>query len=68
MSLKVIHLAIILFSIALTLFFGFWATAHYLRTQNTSSLVWGMFSSFMGIALIPYWVWFFIKSKKSGWK
>jgi len=63
MSLRAVHIIVILFSIAVTLFFGYWAI---LDTQagNTGNLYWGIASLAGGTALIPYLFWFIVKTKK----
>jgi len=68
MSLKIVHIAVILFSIAVTLFFGVWAIRDYGSSGNSGNLVWGIASLAGGIILIPYLAWFLSKSKKAGLK
>ena len=68
MSLKVVHIVIILLSIALTLFFGFWAINDYSQSKNTANLYWGIASLVSAAVLIPYLIWFFTKMKRAGLK
>ncbi|MGH7198896.1 MAG: hypothetical protein ACREH5_09200 [Candidatus Omnitrophota bacterium] len=64
MSLRAVHVIVILFSIAITLFFGFWAMADYRTSVNSANLYWGIASLAGGTALIPYLVWFILKTRK----
>ena len=63
MSLRAVHIIVILFSIAISLFFGWWA----IRINADPKLfVWGIFSTALGVLLIPYLVWFILKARKGG--
>ena len=64
MSLRAIHVIVILLSIGLLLFFGVWAIATYQTIQMPANLVLGLISLFAGILLLPYIVWFIMKIKK----
>ncbi len=65
MSLRAVHIIVILFSIGITFFFGFWAIRES-QAGNTETLYWGIASLAGGIALIPYLFWFIAKTKKKG--
>ncbi len=65
MSLRAVHIIVILFSIGITLFFGFWAVRDYLDHHNTANLCWGIASLVGGLVLIPYLIWFFLKTRKT---
>lgn len=66
MSLRTIHIVIILFSIALSLFFGWWALNETRLHPGSGLLVWGILSAALGVLLIPYLVWFILKIRKGG--
>lgn len=66
MSLRTIHIVIILFSIALSLFFGWWALLRTPVDPESGLLVWGILSTALGTLLIPYLVWFIFKVRKGG--
>jgi len=68
MSLKVVHIFIIVLSIGLAVFFGLWAINDYLNLKNTWNLVWGITSLLVGSILIPYLIWFILKAKRAGLK
>ena len=64
MSLRVIHVFVILVSSAALLFFGVWSFQQFALTHLVSHLYWGGASSFLGIILVPYLFWFFSKTKE----
>ena len=64
MSLKVVHVFVIILSTVLLAFFGFWALCDYTASRNSVNLVWGILSLLGGIALVPYLYWFISKMKK----
>ncbi len=66
MSLKAVHIVVIILSIAVSFFFGFWAVRDYQATANSLNLVWGVFSFIIGAMLIPYLFWFLRKIKRAG--
>ena len=68
MSLKVVHIFIIILSIGLAIFFGFWAINDYNNLKNTWNLVWGIVSLSVGFILIPYLIWFILKARRTGLK
>lgn len=68
MSLRVVHVCVILASIGITLFFGFWAVGEHQHSHNGAILCWGMASLAGGLALIPYVVWFLLKTRRTGFK
>ena len=65
MSLRVIHVFVILLSIGVTLFFGAWAVNHYLSFKDRTDLYWGLASLVGAGVLIPYLIWFLIKTKQA---
>jgi predicted RND superfamily exporter protein len=65
MSLKIIHVFVILLSIVLTLGFGFWALREYTVSKALGTLVWGGASSIVGLVLLPYLVWFIKKMRSA---
>ena len=64
MSLRAIHVIVIVLSIALLFFFGFWSIANYQNLKETLYLVMGSVSLLLGILLLPYVAWFIIKTKR----
>lgn len=63
MSLKTIHIVVILLSISLSLFFGWWA----IRINPDPKLfIWGILSGTLGLLLIPYLIWFILKVRRGG--
>ena len=66
MSLRAVHIVVILFSIAISLFFGWWALQDVQIHPDSGMLIWGIFSAALGILLIPYLIWFILKIRKGG--
>ena len=64
MSLRAVHIIVILFSILITLFFGFWAMTDYRASGSVVNLYWGIASLAGGTALVPYLCWFISKTRK----
>ena len=64
MSLRAIHVFVILLSILLLFFFGFWSIIHFQVTKAHSDLYLGILSTVAGILLVPYLVWFIIKLRR----
>lgn len=56
MSLKWVHVFVIVMAIGVSIFFGIWALGNY--------PIWGMASLAVGIILIPYIFWFISKTRK----
>ena len=65
MSLRLIHIVVILFSIAITVFFGFWAVQNSRDTGEITNLYWGIASLIGAAVLIPYLIWFILKTRKN---
>ena len=63
MSLKAIHVMVILFSIAVLIFFGFWGISNGQALQHSYFYL-GVVSLLAGILLVPYLVWFIMKMRK----
>ena len=65
MSLRALHVIVIIFSILLLFFFGVWAISNFQISKNTAILTLGIVSVLAGILLVPYLVWFIIKIRRS---
>ena len=64
MSLRAIHIFVIVLSILLLFFFGFWSISHFLVSHNRPDLYMGILSALVGILLVPYLVWFIMKLRR----
>ncbi len=64
MSLKAIHIFVILLSILLLFFFGFWSIIHFQVSKKSLDLSLGIVSALAGILLVPYLVWFIMKLRR----
>ncbi len=65
MSLKWVHVFVILMAIGISLFFGVWAIRDFQVSHSTTNLAWGAASILAGIVLIPYLFWFILKMRKA---
>lgn len=67
MSLKTIHIFLILTCIVSTLAFGAYEIHRYQEQRETQDLVLGLISSITGLALLIYGVYFLRKTKHIGY-
>ena len=67
MSLKAFHIVFIVFSMALTLGFGVWATRDFSQSGSFVHLLLGMGSFIGSVVLACYGVWFLRKLKHVGY-
>jgi len=63
MSLKYMHIVLIILSTALAYAFGVFCLKFYVLHSSIPYLVFGLASFFTGAGLLFYLVWFFIKMK-----
>ena len=62
MSLRVIHIFVILISILLAIFYGAWALNDHFNSKNNLNLYLGVLSFLVAGVLIPYLLWFIKKT------
>lgn len=68
MSLKSIHIFVILTSILLATFYGAWSLNDYFNSKNSLSLYLGVLSFLVAGVLIPYLLWFIKKTRSQSLK
>ncbi len=61
MSLRAIHIFVILTSILLAVFYGAWSLNDYFNSKNNLSLYLGVLSFLVAGILVPYILWFLKK-------
>ncbi len=61
MSLKAIHVFLILTSILLAIFYGAWSLNDYSNSKNSLNLYLGLLSFLVAGVLVPYILWFLKK-------
>lgn len=64
MSLKAFHVVFIAATLAMALIVGWWAWNDYGVTQSTETLLLGIGAAILGLATIPYGIWFVRKLRR----
>ena len=68
MSLRAVHIFVILTSILLAIFYGAWSLNDYFSSKNSLNLYLGVLSFLVTGILIPYLLWFLKKIRSESLK